>query len=438
MVYYRKNKLRILLITDLYPPDPGGRSEKMLRHVKYFLKRKVNIDILCPATYHAPITYYIDSNKNDNICWRVPSILSKHLLSLKWQENFMPQTSLGKLLFKFKLVPLGYLRWIIPAYLFAKKLILERKIKLIITVSNPVTMLLLGILLKLVYPHIKYVAELRDPVTSYYRSKSSNFLGNIIERILIRYADLIIEWKDFSPILLKDKYKLNKTLYSCIENVGFDPDEWINYQRSFNLSNQLPLRFIYTGGYYGEVQLWELVFSSISKLVEKGIAIYLEYFGDWTNEQQYLLKKFPLLNKKVSIYGRVEKKICINKYEKADALLYLLDPNKENIFKVTSKVYDYIATSKPIIGILPKDSVAETILIKYNPDFIVSLPLSWYNNFEYFKKKLMDKMLFLYKIKKESKDLRTLINYPIISNFSCEKSENMFINTCLRLLYDGK
>ncbi len=434
MVYYRKNQVKkILLITDLYPPDPGGRSEKMSRHVKYFLKKNVNIDVLCPATLYASKSYFLNSNKQ-SVCWRVSPIFFKYLKSLKWQENFLPQTTLGKFLIKFKIFPCGYLRWIVPAYLFVKRLILERDIGLIITVSNPVPILLLGMLLKSKYRNLKFIAELRDPLTSYYRSKLSNMLCSIMERLLLNYADLIIEWKDFSPILLKDKYKIKESSYLCIENVGFDPDEWLNYKKKYNLSDKFPLRFVYTGGYYGEIKLWELFFSSMCELIKNDIQVCLDYYGDWVEEQQLLLEKFPLLFDKVIIHGRVKKEVCIKAYENADALLYLLEFNKENIFKITSKVYDYIAASKPVIGIVPKGSAIESVFLKYNPEFIISLPLTWYKDFIDFKKDLIEKFMFLYKIKKEKKDLYDLVNYSIISNFSCERSENVFVNACLKLL----
>jgi len=433
MVCYRESEVkRILLITDLYPPDPGGRSEKMSRHVKYFFKKKVKIDVLCPTTSHAPTRYYLDSDKN-NICWRIPPFFYKHLLSLKWQENFMPQTFWGKFLIRSKIIPLGYLRWIFPAYLYTKKLIFKRNIGLIITVSNPITMLLLGVLLKLTHPHLKFVAELRDPVTSCYRSKSDNFLAKIVERLVIKYADLIIEWKDFSSILLKDKYKLTSS-YLCIENVGYDPEEWIEYRRTFSLSKDFPIKLIYTGGYYHDIVLWKLIFSAISKLIIKKIPIVLEYFGDWVEEQKMLLSDFPLLSDKVVIHGRVEKKICIKAYENCDALLYLLYPSSENIFKVTSKIYDYIASGKPIIGILPKNSASESILKKYSPYWLISLPSDWDKKFEYFEEELIKKIMFLYEIKRQNKNLKDFINYSIIPELSCEKSETIFVNSCLSLL----
>jgi len=431
MVYYRNKIKKILLITDLYPPDPGGRSEKMARHVKYFFKNNVSVDVLCPTTLTVSKNYFLNSNK-ESICWRVSPFFFKHLKSLKWQENFAPQTHLGKFLVNFKLFPRGYLRWIVPAYLFAKKLILERNIGLIITVSNPVPILLLGIFLKSRYPELKFVAELRDPLTSYYRSKVSNALCSVIEKLLIKHADLIIEWRDFSPVLLKDKYNL-KSNYLCIENVGFDPEEWKNYKRNFNFEDS-SLKLIYTGGYYGEIKLWDLVFSVMSELSKNNISVHLDYYGDWVETQRELLKKFPLLSNKVTIHGRVKKEVCIKAYENADALLYLLEPNEENKFKVTSKVYDYIATAKPVVAILPKNSVVEGIFSKYSPELITSLPLNWYNNFISFKKILMEKISYLFKIKKEKKSLENLINYSIIPNFSCEKSESVFVNACLELL----
>jgi len=418
-------KVNGLIITDLFPPDPGGRSEKMYRHIKYFNRQGINVDVLCPSTTIASASYPIEGFKST--CHRVRPFWAEHLASLKWQENFMAQSVLGTLWLKLKL-PSGYIRWILPAYIKACSLIRRNAITFIVGVSNPIATQLICILLKMSFRKICYVAELRDPVTGYYRSRHSNFVNKIIESCIVRMADCIVEWKDFTQFPVCRKYPFVTSSSIFIDNVGYDPDDYRKFQSiiSYNKS----LNIIYTGGYYGEKDLWEILFIAIKKLIEKGLKIKIHYYGDWDKVQDALYKE---INKNGSrwlkVYGRVPKNHCITACMKANATLYILDNNNENMKRISSKIYDYFACKRPILAIVPEDSLVETKIKSYDDRFILTIPVGIPINKKTSVIKLMDILENLYETFLEKK-LADGICYDE-SLYSCLEGENIFVKTII-------
>jgi len=412
--------MRALLITDLFPPDPGGRSEKMFRHVKYLCKNGIEVDVLCPATLAAPVDYTIA--KTSSRCFRVKPFFWKHLASLKWQEGFAPISAIGRSYLRTKL-PGGYMRWLLPGFLRAQRLIVTRKIKVLIAVSNPLTNQLLGLVLIKAMPHLKLVAELRDPLTGYYRSRHSNYTNLFVEGLLAKYASAIIEWEDFLPNSFSDMHPEAYKKCVRITSVGFDADQYLGYDIDIPYSEEL--KIVYTGGYYGEKALWLFFLTTVSEMIEKGARIRFEYFGDWVAEQEEIRRDLPSPSAKwLVIYGRVSKEACIQASQKGHALLYLLDPNEENMGRVSSKIYDYFASRRPILAIVPQQSLAEKKVSTFSPDFILPMPLGWNGNSAVYQEKLrriLEKLLGA----QISDTLHTYIESDI-RKYCCEHGENKF------------
>jgi hypothetical protein len=405
---WKETILRGLIITDLFPPDPGGRSEKMERHVKYFAKQGIIVDVLCPSTINAYFSHGM--GKNLGACYRVKPLFMRQLASLKWQESFLPQTSIGEKWVKGKL-PSGYIRWILPAYLKAFSLIKKGKYDFIMGVSNPVSTQIICMLLKKTFKNLIYIAELRDPLVGYFRSTHANITNTLLERRIAKLSDTVVEWKDFTPNPLFQKYPniFEKSLY--IDNVGFDPDEYFGTFREMTYQNSLNI--VYTGGYYGEKELWELFFMAVHNLAGRGVNILVDYYGDWSVEQELSYNK--LKNKDIvwlKKYGRVPKTKCIDACMAGNAMLYILDANEENLQRIGSKVYDYFACGRPILAIVPERSRVEKKIQEFNnsDDYSLSIPLNISIDRECLSQKLMKKIELLYERFKKN-------NIPMNSNF---------------------
>lgn len=424
--------MRVLLITDFFPPDPGGRSEKMYRHIKYLRKKGVDVDVFCPATRTVAEHYPIAGGAG--LCFRVKPLFWTHLSSLKWQEGFSPKSDIGRRYLRVKL-PVGYVRWFLPAFFNARRLIISRKIKVLIAVSNPVTTQFLGLALAKTTPHVKLVAELRDPLVGYYRSRHSDFINLFVERLLSKYAATIIEWGDFSPHPFAAKH--SKASQKCVRiaNVGFDPDQYGNYNPDISDGDKLTI--VYTGGYYGERGLWHLFLRTISEMVEQGARIRVEYFGDWVAEQEKIRQDLPSHSEKwLVIHGKVSKETCIQASRLGHTLLYLLDTNEENMGRVSSKLYDYFASRRPILAIVPQQSLAEKKISAFSPDFVLPMPLYWNGDYLSYREKLRRIIERLLSAQIDG-TLHTHIE-PDVGQYSCEHGENKFAEVVSRILREGR
>lgn len=411
--------MKVLIITDLYPPDPGGRAEKMLRHAKYFSFNNVSADILCPATISAKTDH--ESGFGDGRCYRVFPMGWRHLKSLKWQESFSPGTRLGFILRRLRL-PVGYTRWLLPAVFKAIKLLRNGKYRAFITVSNPATMQIIGIILHLLFPKLRWLAELRDPLVGYYRSRHSDAINRFIESWVVKNASVIVEWRDFSPNPLLERHRTIKSKYHLIPTVGYDPDE---FKSQAALPQGGPLQIIYTGGYYGEAELWKSFIKVISGQLNNGKGICFHHYGDWTGLQERQRLKY--LNKNTEnfvIHGRVSKNRCVSEIHKSHVVLYLLAPNNENMKRIGSKLYDYLAAQRPVLAIVPKGSLSQNLLLEHSPEFVLGATREDIDDNQL--KSIMQKLISLHN---EGK-LNGRFN-KTHEQFSCAHGETMFINAAL-------
>ncbi len=396
---------KLLLITDLFPPDPGGRSDKMARHVRHFEKNDINVTILCPATPQQRCDH--KAGKSSQV-ERLRALFDGVYPSLKWQEDYGVTARSSIISF---LIPKGYVRWVIPAYIRAVRLIKLGQVNVVMCVSNPITMQIIGMMLKLRFPRIRYIAELRDPVVGYYRSRHTGLVNKSILYLIFKIADKVVEWADFSPQTLIDKYSEAKSKYCRIDTVGYDLDDFEAIEGV--RARQDYFNLVYTGGFYGELEEWDVLFKALTEYSKKN-SVIIDYYGHWSEELQTLIDdSYSDLKPYIKTHGFIPKKECVDATRKADALLYVLHDSPENVNRVSSKVYDYIAANVPIISILPPGCMVKHKLDKVYPGFVVEYEVGGH---EGMSRKVVD---ILYKIKTTGCSA-ALQDYE---DFSCNSSQ---------------
>jgi hypothetical protein len=234
-------------------------------------------------------------------------------------------------------------------------------------------MQLLGLLLKKRFPRLKWVAEMRDPLVGYFRTRHSEFLNRHIERQIAQKADGIVEWLDFSPSPITERHSHAARKHRYIAVVGYDPDEYAQVRLTKDKAEQNRLKIVYTGGYYGEAEQWRGFLAALARIVRAGAAVVFEHYGDWTSEQQKIREQYKELDASVFVlHGRQSKQVCVEATQSADVLLYLLKESAENIRRVSSKFYDYLAANRPILSMLPKGSLLEERLLAHCPELTLA------------------------------------------------------------------
>lgn len=243
----------------------------------------------------------------------------------------------------------------------AVEIILKEGISHVITSSPPHSTQLVGLELKKIFPGLNWIADLRDPWTDifYYDMFYPTFLSKMIDR---KYEKKVLKASD-SIITVGDTLK--ESLQSKVDGIsgkievitnGYDEDDFRN-----TLAEK-PDRFIIS--YIGTL--------SDSYPVE-GFLEALEKFGNMGND--YLFRLVGSISS--SIRKRITGTLGDERFEfiphvshlkaidfmmSSSVLLLIIPDHSGNKCILTGKLFEYLASQKPIICLGPSDGDAARII----------------------------------------------------------------------------
>ncbi len=267
-------------------------------------------------------------------------------------------------------IPDARMFWIKPSISFLIKLLKKNKVDLIVSTGPPHSMHLIALGLKKRI-NIKWIADFRDPWTGIYYfkdlglSKYARKRHEKLEKTCLDKADRIIT---VGNTMKSDFKKMTRTPVEVITN-GFDQADYDN------ISPQKADKFsiMYTGSFLPDQnppELWEAL-------------------RDLLREDQLLRQKLELTfvgKTDLSVIGSIEKAglkpyLQLNKYvphteiprmhQKAALLLLCINRIENASYIITGKVFDYLASGKPILAICPENSDVAEIIRKTASGWII-------------------------------------------------------------------
>ena len=374
------SRLKVLVITYYWPPSGGAGVQRALKFVRYF-----------PEFGIEPIVLTVDPGKASYPV--LDETLSKDIPSgvrVVTTDSFEPLNILSSMMGK-KNVPYGgfanankesktqkILRWIrgnffIPdarvgwvkyATKAAIRLIETEKITHVLISSPPHSSQLIGLQLKKQFPHLKWIADMRDPWTDIYYYKdllhTSIAAGKDarMEKQVLETADEIIVVSDAIRRSFAAKSdKVNSSKIHVIPN-GYDeadfPDGILPASDAFTISYVGTMADTYRPEVFFEV-LMEL----IRKYPDKNIRFRFVGNAPWTLKKQaddYGLEPY------CHWQGHVTHEEAIRQMKSSNMLLLIIPdaPGAEGI--LTGKLFEYIGAGRPILGIGPVNGDAAKIL----------------------------------------------------------------------------
>lgn len=431
---------KVLIITYYWPPCGGSGVQRWLKFTKYLAKKNYHCIIYTPSSPESPV---IDNSLLKDIPQNNYEVIKTEIFepyklyrfftnknkSEKITTSFLSENSTNKKLsLKEKIsrwvrgnffIPDARMFWIKPSVKYLSDYLKKNKIDIIITTGPPHSMHLIGLGIKKKYPNIKWIADFRDPWTNI------DFINDLhlttfalkkhaqLEKEVVRTADKIITVSYTLTNELKALCPHNNNNFYTITN-GFDSDDFeIIAHSQKKQTNQ----FIIT--YAGLLPpnrnpliLWEaLAELSEKKLLNKEIKIQLIGKSDISVWNAIKDNNIAHLVEKIDYLPHSE---VIKKQADADALLLLINraPNSKGI--LTGKLFEYLASNKPIIAIGPTDGDAAKIIKESNAGFIID-----YDDIESMKQTLL-----------------TIINTPIVTNNSAIQkfSREALTNELIKLI----
>ena len=260
-------------------------------------------------------------------------------------EKFLPVSSGGVLLHDYR-----------AYFVELDKIISSSERTILITTYDPWFSLRLGNYFKKRYPNrVIWFADFRDPSFDIAESVVTKliFFKYLTKRILT-LAD---------GILVVTKQMLETYQRICGQKVFFLPNGY-DGQFSLRIDSQRQnesLKIVYTGSFCPKTREITWFIHALLKLKQKqdGVCSKLKfiYAGKDFAYVQRLFERFSLLDL-LENHGFVSRDEALNLQNNADLLLliaYTGDDPKEGSSMRTGKVYEYLATGKPILTIAPKN-----------------------------------------------------------------------------------
>ena len=370
---------KVLIITYYWPPAGGPGVQRWLKFVKYLPDFGIDPIVYCPENPSYPIidsSLELDVNSNLTVL-KIPikepykwarffsksktSKLSKGLIS-----NQKKQSILEKLLLFIRgnfFIPDARVTWVRPSVSFLSNYISEHQIDTIITTGPPHSLHLIGLQLKQKHA-LKWVADFRDPWTQigYHKKlKLSSFAQKKhkkLEASVLQNADQLIVTSQKTKTLFSE---LSITPILVLSN-GFD----FEFPTDSQLDSKFTLSHI---GSLLEGRNPSVLWSVLSDLIEEseafGAAFQLNLIGDVSSEVMDTIQGYGL-EKHTHNIGYVAHKELLKYQTKTQLLLLIEENSKETEHIIPGKLFEYMASKRPIIALGPNSSDVEAILNETN------------------------------------------------------------------------
>lgn len=368
---------KVLIITYYWPPSGGAGVQRWVKFAKYLSRMGVGVYILSVDPKYATYPQTDESLLKDipeNVTVFHTKSFELYSLYKKFSSNkevpYGGFANTKELNLKEKVLRFARGNFFIPdprkgwnryAYAKAKKIIAENRIDTVVTTSPPHSTQLIGLKLKKQLK-INWIADFRDPWTDiyYYKDLYPTKLATAInknwERKIFRSADKIITVSNDLKRLFSGKSENIENKIEVIPN-GFDLDDFANVRAEksdyFYIS--------YVGTISTDYKIDGFIEAVRHLPAEIKAKVRIRFIGQMVPEH---LARFENagLKEMIETIGYVKHSEAI-KYLFSSSVLLLIIPDVENNAGiVTGKLFEYLASNRPILLIGPENGDAAKII----------------------------------------------------------------------------
>ena len=369
---------KALIITYYWPPSGGAGVQRTLHFAKYLG------DYNCiPYVLTVDPTYASYPVKDESLIALVPQSLN-----ISYTKSFEALNILSTIAGKDK-VPYGgftnqkkssffqdVLKWIrgnffIPdarigwvkyATKKAAELIREHQIDCILISSPPHSSQLIGLNLKKDFPHLKWIADLRDPWTDIYYYKEllhtdwAKKKDRSLEKKVLERADAALVVSSYIKYAFAEKsLKVNVDKIHVLPN-GYDESDFEVSGK--NNSDKFYITYV---GTMADSYKPSVFFEALAKVIQQNNIEHL-VFRFVGSVPVSIKEKLNELGINSEFIGHVAHQEAVRYMLSTDLLLLVIPdaPGAEGI--LTGKLFEYLGAGKRIVGIGPSNGDAATIL----------------------------------------------------------------------------
>ena len=370
---------KILIISYYWPPNTGSGVQRWLKFSKYLLNFGWKPIIVTPEN---PYIELKDNEMEENISEDIDVI--KFPI---WEPYSIKDSLFGKskksqtsgLISKDKSLKdklLNWVRgnifipdpkkyWITPTFNNLKKIVKDQKIEYIISTGPPHSMHLIALKLKAKFKNIKWIADFRDPwskldiLDDFNLTKRSLEKHKMLELKVLKNASLVLtvgeRWAN-------DFIKLGAKNVEIITN-GYDDEDFIDF-KSTTTNKFIVGHFGVMNHLRNPSKLWASLDDLCNENDDFNKKLEIRLSGNIDQKILDEIKAFPNLKSKLVFLGYLKHSEVIKEYSKANLLLLLLFNSKSGEGNYPGKIFEYIATKKPILSFGPNESDVKNFLKK--------------------------------------------------------------------------
>jgi len=375
------NLKNLLMISYPFPPNPSAGAVRSERFARYLAGHGLDIDV---------ITIKPQQNRTVNDLELFGKKITIHRTRTidpwLWLSNRIPKNILLRgirsVLMRLFSFPDHMLLWLPFALCCGLKICKEKKVCAIYTTSPPHSSQIIGHFLSKI-TGIPWVADFRDPWTlnAY---KKDGFVAHILFRIAAVMERAV--YKQANVILVNTKANrlnlINTFAFVKSSKVVYLPNGWEAFPERYKIQNgqehDNTLTIVHAGTFYPYFKPYALFYAlALWKKgdpardidpIKKDEKIRLLLLGANDSTTINLIKHLEIEDivhiKKWVVQSEAQQSMC-----HADLLLATLGTGKESSTYIPSKLYEYIAAEKPILGFFP-EGVASNLIKETNTGFV--------------------------------------------------------------------
>jgi glycosyltransferase involved in cell wall biosynthesis len=373
---------KVLIITYYWPPSGGAGVQRTLHFAKYLGDYNCIPYLLTVDPAYASYPVIDESLKsivpsNLNVTY-TKSFEALNILSAVAGKDKVPyggftnqkKSSFFQDVLKWIrgnfFIPDARVGWVKYATQKAAELIREHQIDCILISSPPHSSQLIGLKLKKEFPHLKWVADLRDPWTDIYYYKEllhTNWAKKkdlALEKKVLESADSILVVSSYIKYAFAEKsLKVNVDKINVLPN-GFDENDFLIEESKSD--DKFYITYV---GTMADSYKPGVFFEALSKLITANNLNHL-VFRFVGSVPQHIKEQLKELKINAEFIGHVKHQEAVKFMKQTNLLLLVIPdaPGAEGI--LTGKLFEYLGAKKRIIGIGPSNGDAATILKECN------------------------------------------------------------------------
>jgi len=379
---------KVLIITYYWPPAGGIGVQRIAKFCKYLPECGWEPIVLTvnSENYERKDTSLLSDIKNISNIYRTTS-LEPHIIYNFFDTHLRGKTKVKPTTRKIKrsrfryfaeyirlnlFIPDTRIGWLYNGYRRGKQLIQEHKPDLIFSTAPPYTPHLLALKLHKA-SSTPWIADFRDPwientvYNTVKRLKLAISINRYLEkRVLTNASALTFTGPQLKDLYMRNTGRHHEAKAHVITN-GYDPEDWLNRQ------NKQTEQFYIT--YFGSLykqRFHSRFFIVLGKLINSNPTLKeklsLRFIGTIDDElKTYISKHIPKKNLKISDY--VPYKEAIELLLQPQLLLLIIDNVPFNETITLGKVFDYLPTRNPILGIGPLNCDTANIIRETNTGY---------------------------------------------------------------------